>query len=139
MSENKLGEPGTLIDSIGKETSKSRKERIIALHEKVKKRGKIIGEFKDFLREYKILALAIAFIMGVAANSLIKSLVDNIIMPVLTFFIPDGAWQTATLTMGSIVIKWGAFLGEFINFVILAFVIFLIAKFVMKEEKVGKK
>lgn len=100
---------------------------------------KTMKEFMDFLKEYKVIALAIAFIMGVAASALIKSLVDNIIMPIITFMIPGGAWKTAVFTMGPIVIGWGAFVGELINFTIIAFVIFLIAKLVMKEEKVTKK
>ncbi len=48
----------------------------------------IIKEFKDFLKEYKVIALAVAFIMGGAITSLTKSLVDDIIMPVVTYFIP---------------------------------------------------
>jgi large conductance mechanosensitive channel len=100
---------------------------------------KVISEFKEFLKEYKVIALAIAFIIGVAATSLIKSLVDNIIMPLITFFIPGGAWQTATLTIGPIVLGWGAFLGQIINFIIIAFIVFLIAKVIMKEDKVTKK
>jgi large conductance mechanosensitive channel len=99
----------------------------------------LISEFKDFLKEYKIIGLAIAFIMGVAATALINSLVNNIIMPMITPFIPGGAWQTATFSIGPIVISWGAFLGQLINFVIIALVVFLIAKKVMKEEKVTKK
>jgi len=100
---------------------------------------KVILEFKEFLKEYKIIALAIAFILGVAATSLIKSLVDNIIMPLIMFFIPGGAWQTATLKIGPIVLGWGAFLGQIINFIIIAFIVFLIAKVIMKEDKVTKK
>lgn len=99
----------------------------------------MIKEFMDFLKEYKVVGLAVAFIMGVASTSLVKSLVDNIIMPIITPFIPGGAWKTATLIIGPIVIGWGAFLGELINFVIIAFVVFMIAKKVMKEEKVTKK
>ena len=99
----------------------------------------LMKEFKDFLKEYKIIGLAIAFIMCVAATALIKSLVDNIIMPIVTAFIPGGAWKEAVWNMGPIVIKWGAFLGEIINFVIIAFVVFLMAKFILKEEKVSKK
>ncbi len=99
----------------------------------------MISEFLEFLKEYKVVALAIAFIMGVASTALIKSLVDNIIMPIITPFIPGGAWQTAKFTLGKIVISWGAFLGELINFIIIAFVVFMIAKKVMKEEKVTKK
>lgn len=99
----------------------------------------MIHEFVEFLKEYKVIALAIAFIIGVAATALVKSLVDNIIMPIITPFIPGGAWETATFSMGPIVISWGAFIGELINFIIVAFVVFMIAKKVMKEEKVTKK
>jgi large conductance mechanosensitive channel len=99
----------------------------------------VVHEFKDFLKEYKIVGLAIAFIMGAAATDLVKSLVNNIVMPLITPFVPGGAWQTATFHMGPIVIGWGAFLSALINFIILAFVIFMIAKFIFKEEKVSKK
>lgn len=108
------------------------------LTSKVPKIG-VMQEFKDFLVEYKVIALAIAFIMGVAATALIKSLVDNIIMPIITPFIPGGAWQEATFNMGPIVIKWGAFLAAMINFLIIALVVFLMAKWILKEEKVTKK
>lgn len=99
----------------------------------------MIKEFMEFLKEYKVVALAIAFIMGVAATALIKSLVDNVIMPVITPFIPGGAWKTATFVLGPINLGWGAFIGELINFLIIAFVVFMIAKKVMKEDKVTKK
>jgi large conductance mechanosensitive channel len=99
----------------------------------------IISEFIDFLRDYKVVALAIAFIMAAVSATLIKSLVDSIIMSVITPFIPDWAWKTATFTLGPIVIGLGAFLGELINFVIIAFVVFMIAKNIMKEEKVTNK
>ena len=93
----------------------------------------------DFLKEYKIIALAVAFIIGVAATTIVKSLVDNIIMPIVTPFIPGGEWETATFSMGPIVISWGAFLGALINFVIIALVVYFIAKKIIKEEQVTKK
>ncbi len=99
----------------------------------------LISEFKEFLYEYKVIPLAIALIMGIASTAFIKSFVDNIVMPIITPFIPGGAWKTATVEIGPIVLGWGAFLGELINFVVIAFVIFLIAKMVLKEEKVEKK
>lgn len=100
---------------------------------------KILGEFKEFLREYKVMGLAIAVIMGLAANTLIKSLVDNIIMPIITPLIPGGEWETATLILGPVALKWGAFLSSLIYFLILAWAVFLIAKYALKEEKVTKK
>ncbi|NPE30894.1 hypothetical protein HNV12_23665 [Methanococcoides sp. SA1] len=47
--------------------------------------------------------------------------------------------MSCKISHGPIIISWGAFLGELINFIMIAFVVFLIAKMVLKEEKVGKK
>ncbi|HLC46177.1 MAG TPA: MscL family protein [Candidatus Nanoarchaeia archaeon] len=96
-------------------------------------------EFKDFLKEYKVMGVAVAFIMASAATTFVQSLVNNIVMPLVTPFIPKGAWQTATLSLGPIVLGIGAFIGAFINFIILALVVFLIAKFMFKEERISKK
>lgn len=99
----------------------------------------LLKEFKEFLEEYKVMGVAIGIVMGLATVALVNSLVNNIIMPIITPFIPGGAWQTATLTLGPIVIGLGAFLGALINFLIIAWVVFIIAKKFMKEEKVTKK
>lgn len=98
-----------------------------------------IREFKEFVKEYKILGLAIGFIIGGAATTLVQSLVKDVVMPIITPFIPGGAWQEATFSLGPIVIRWGSFLGNLINFLILAYVVFLIAKLILREEKVAKK
>ncbi|MFA5992950.1 MAG: MscL family protein [Candidatus Pacearchaeota archaeon] len=98
-----------------------------------------IAEFKEFLKEYKVVGLAIAFIIGVAATTLIQSLVNNIIMPLITPFIPNGEWQTATLKLGPFVLGWGSFLSALINFVIIALVVFIISKKLFREDKVTKK
>jgi len=100
---------------------------------------KLLKEFKEFLQEYKVIGLAVALIIGLAATALVKSIVDNLVMPIVTPFIPGGAWQTATFSLGPIVIGWGALLGAIINFVVIAFVVFMIAKYALKEEKVTKK
>ena len=99
----------------------------------------LIKEFKEFLEEYKVMGVAIGIVMGLATVALVNSLVNNIIMPVITPFIPGGAWASATLTLGPIVLGWGAFLGALINFLIIAWVVFIIAKKLLKEEKVTKK
>jgi large conductance mechanosensitive channel len=99
----------------------------------------VLKEFKDFLKEYKVIGLAVALIIGLAATTFVKAIVDDIVMPIITPFIPGGAWQTATFSMGPIIISWGHFLGALINFIVIAFVVFLIAKYALKEEKVSKK
>ncbi len=101
--------------------------------------SKLLKEFGEFLKEYKVIGLAVALVIGLASVALINAVVDNLIMPLITPFIPGGAWQTAVFTIGPIVIGWGALLGAIINFVIIAFVVFLIAKYALKEKKVTKK
>lgn len=99
---------------------------------------KLLSEFKDFLNEYKILGMAIAFIMGGAATSLVNSLVKEIIMPLITPLMPGGDWQNFTLVFGPFHLGIGPFLASLINFLILAWVVFIIARFVIRAEKVGK-
>lgn len=96
-------------------------------------------QFIDFLKEYKIISLALAFIMGAASTSLIKSLVNDIIMPFILPIISSDSLMNAVLILGPIHIKYGAFLAELVNFALLALVVFIIAKKILKEEKVEKK
>ena len=100
---------------------------------------RMVKEFKDFLYEYKVMPLAIAFIMGAAATTFVQSFVNDIIMPIIGALLPKGEWQTATFAIGPVLIKWGSFLGAVINFVVIAFVVFMVAKMVLKEQRVTKK
>ena len=87
-----------------------------------------IAEFQAFLSKYGVIGLAIAVIIGGAAGKLVSSLVSDILMPVITFFIPGGAWREATLTLGPIVMMIGSFIGNVIDFLIIAIVVFMIMK-----------
>ncbi|MDP7181432.1 MAG: MscL family protein [Candidatus Woesearchaeota archaeon] len=105
-------------------------------------RAKVIAvrdEFKEFLNQYAIIGMAMGFVMGAASKDLMKSLVTNIIMPIITPFVPEGGWATSQLVIGPFVFKWGPFVAELLNFLILAVLVFIIAKKVLKMEKVGKK
>lgn len=95
-----------------------------------------LKEFSGFIKEYNIVGLAMAFVMGAASNSLVKSLVDNIIMPFVNPLLAGAAWQTATLKLGPIVLGWGAFLAELLHFLILALIVFVVAKKILKKDKV---
>jgi large conductance mechanosensitive channel len=99
----------------------------------------LMSEFMDFLKEYKVVPLAIAFIMGVAATAVVTALVNDIIMGFIKPLLPTGDWKTAVLNAGPFQFAWGDFLAALINFIIIAFVIFLVAKYMFKEEKVTKK
>jgi len=100
---------------------------------------KIAGGFITFLKNYGIIGLAIAVIIGAAVSKLVSALVADIIMPIVTFFIPGGNWRESTLALGPIVLKLGDFVGAVLDFAIIAFVVYLIAKWILKEETVSKK
>lgn len=98
----------------------------------------VVKGFFTFLKEYNIVQLAIGFIMGAASNSVIKSLVDNIIMPIVVP-LTKGSWREATLYIGPVALKWGAFLGDALHFIILAFIVYIVTKRILKQEKAEAK
>ncbi|MFQ6073598.1 MAG: MscL family protein [Candidatus Bathyarchaeia archaeon] len=82
------------------------------------------NEFMGFLSKYKVMGLAVAFIMGVYLGALVKALVDDLIMPIATIAMPGVEWET--IAAGPF--RVGHFLGASLTFLIVAFVIFLIVK-----------
>ena len=96
-------------------------------------------EFIAFLKQYGVIGLAIAVIIGGKANALVTALVDGILMPIVTFFIPGGAWRTATLNVGPVRLLLGPVLGAAVDFFIVAALVFWFSKQVLREEKVTKK
>ncbi len=85
-------------------------------------------EFLQFLSKYKILGLAVAFIMAIYLGTLIQALVDDMIMPIIQLVIPDIQWEE--IVVGPF--RIGHFIGSLITFLIIAFVVFLIVKFASK-------
>ncbi len=94
----------------------------------------LLTEFRDFLKEYKVIGLAVGFVMATATTALVNSLVKDIIMPILSPILATGALTEATVALGPITIAYGAFLSALINFVIIAAIIFIVVKKVMKSE-----
>jgi len=99
----------------------------------------MVKEFLDFLKQYGVIGLAIAVIIGGKLNALISTMVDGILMPIITFFIPGGAWRTATLDVGPFHFLLGPFFGALIDFMVVAWIVFYFAKKVLKEETVAKR
>jgi len=91
------------------------------------------NEFKHFLSEFKVLALAIAFIMGLYLGGLVQAMVSDLLMPTIGLAIPGmDDLATLTVTVGSQVYAIGHFLVALITFLIVALVIFIIAKIAKK-------
>jgi large conductance mechanosensitive channel len=82
-------------------------------------------EFLDFIKQYKILGLAAAFIIGLAVNALILSLAQDIITPIIGLFLP-GFDNISDIKVGPFGI--GNFIAAFINFIIIAIIIIFIVK-----------
>ena len=89
-------------------------------------------EFKAFLQKYNVMALAIAFILGAAIGKVVSALVTDIIMPVIGVAVHSGEWRQITFQLGTAKFLVGDFLGSVIDFVIIALIIFLIAKALIK-------
>ena len=99
----------------------------------------MLKEFMDFLKQYGVIGLAIAVIIGGKLNALISATVEGILMPVVTFFIPGGEWRSATLNIGPFHFLLGPFFGALIDFLIVAWIVFYFAKKVLNEDKVAKR
>ena len=93
-----------------------------------------VDEFMAFLNKNKVVGLAVAFIIGAAAAKLVSSLVADIIMPIIAVLIPGGDWRTMAWQIGPAKFLVGDFAGAAIDFVIIAFVIFMIVKYAVKED-----
>jgi len=84
----------------------------------------IVNEFKDFISKYKVMGMAVAFILGLYLGTLVKALVDDLIMPIISLAIPGVEWEL--LVMGPF--RVGHFLGALLTFIVVAFVIFILVK-----------
>jgi len=89
----------------------------------------LAAEFLQFIKKYKILGLASAFILGLAVNALILSLAEDIITPIIGLVVP-GFGTLDTWYIGPFGL--GQFIAALINFIIIALIIFLIVKYATK-------
>ena len=105
-------------------------EKTNKVSEKVLK-NKVLGEFKTFIARGNVLDLAVGVIIGGAFQKLVTSLTDNIISPILGC-LTEADFSAYSLKIGNLDLKYGSFLTDIINFVIMAFVVFLIVKFMNK-------
>ena len=95
----------------------------------------MLKEFKEFVMRGNILDLAVAVIIGSAFGKIIASLVNDIIMPVIGAAMGGVDFSKLSTQVGEAVITWGAFVQTIVDFLIVAFVIFLIVKAANKMKK----
>ena len=102
----------------------------------------MLQEFKAFLTKSNALALAVGVIIGAATGKVVSALVDDVIMPLISLVLPAGDWReakiilrTATDAKGKVTetaISYGHLFGTLVDFMLIAFVVFLITKALFK-------
>ena len=113
-----------------------------------------VDEFITFAVKGNAMALAVGTIIGAAFSTITKSLTDDVIMPIVAIFMGGIEFSELKITLPRLfgeapvdeagnaianTLNYGNFISAVINFVILAFVVFLFVKFVTKLTEIGKK
>jgi len=99
--------------------------------------------FRDFLFKNNVLALAVAVIVGGAVGKVVSSLAADLIMPLISFVLPSGDWRSAKIILSKTIgpdgkeainsINYGTFFGNVVDFVIIALIVYMITKSLIKE------
>lgn len=116
-------------------TLKKRKREII-----IEKASASRNEFLDFLKNYNVLELAIGVVIGSAVKDLTSSIADDMIMPIIGMMSPTGSWREIVFTVAGSDFKIGNLIGSTLNFLIIAILVFVVIKKILKIENApGKK
>jgi len=94
----------------------------------------MLREFNSFLKQHNVIGLAVAVVIGAAVGKLVSALVADLIMPVIGALTPQGNWRETVLQVGNIKFAIGDFIGAFFDFVIIAAVVFLLVKSLVREK-----
>ena len=135
--------------SRGNDVKKTTKATIKKVSEKSKKiteasKSRFSGFF-DFIRTQGVVGLAVGLVLGSSVSTMVKSLIDNVVMPPLGFLLGSAeGLQGLSINLGmtregeAVILNYGTFLNDFINFIIIALVVYLIVK-LLHFEKLDKK
>ncbi|WP_410496538.1 large conductance mechanosensitive channel protein MscL [Cellulosilyticum sp. ST5] len=99
---------------------------------------KFLNEFRTFALRGNVLDLAVGVIIGGAFQGIVKSLVDDVISPIIGLFAKKD-FSALVITIADVNIRYGAFITAIINFVIMAFLIFLLVKGMNKLSTIGTR
>jgi len=92
------------------------------------KKMSLASEFKDFAMKGNVMDLAVGVIIGGAFGKIVSSLVDNVLMPFIGLFLGGIDFSKLAVKIGAAELKYGAFVQSIIDFVIIAFCIFMMIK-----------
>jgi len=95
----------------------------------------MLKEFKEFVMRGNVLDLAVAVIIGGAFGKIVSSLVNDVIMPLIGIVMGGISFTGLEATVGTAIVKYGTFIQTIVDFLVIAFVVFLIVKSANKMKK----
>ena len=95
----------------------------------------MLKEFKEFALKGNVMDLAIGVIIGGAFQSIVNSLVNDIIMPIINSMTGKMDFSEMTFNIGNSVVKYGSFISAVVNFLIVAFTLFLVLRYINRLNK----
>jgi large conductance mechanosensitive channel len=96
----------------------------------------MVSEFREFLLKQNALALAVGVVVGGAIGKVVTGIVDDVLMPIIGVFLPEGGWRQAEWVFhGQNSIKYGDLIGRLVDFIIVASVVFMVVKLIIREKK----
>ena len=119
-----------------KEKIKNQKENIKSLEKKSKG---LFEEFKTFIKRGNVIDLAVGVVIGGAFSTIVSSLVNDIIMPIIGIIIGGYDFTGLSIKVKDASINYGTFIQNIINFLIIAFCIFILVKVIKKFEEKAKE
>jgi large conductance mechanosensitive channel len=109
----------------------------------------IVTEFRAFLTKSNAMALALGVIIGAATQKVVTALVGDVLMPVVGLLLPPGEWREAKVVLSSGIdangkvtenaIKYGDLIGTLVDFTLIALIVFLITKAVLRSGPTTKE
>ncbi len=94
----------------------------------------MLKEFRDFINRGNVIDLAVAVILGAAFTAIVNSLVNDIIMPIIGALLGGIDFTTLAITVGDAQITYGNFIQAIVNFLLIAFVLFLIIRSLNRKK-----
>jgi len=95
----------------------------------------MLKEFKDFAMRGNVMDLAVAVIIGGAFGKIIASLVNDILIPLIGLVLGGLSFADLSITVGNAVVAYGAFIQAIVDFLIVAFVIFMLVRTMNNMKK----
>ncbi|WP_429970487.1 large-conductance mechanosensitive channel protein MscL [Fructilactobacillus sp. Tb1] len=99
----------------------------------------MLKDFKEFISKGNVVDMAVGVIIGAAFTSIVTSLVKNLINPLIGIFLGKVDLSNLVVKVGSATFRYGSFINSVINFLIIAFVVFLIVKILTKYHVIAEK